>query len=136
LRQNFSALPLKSLVGRTFINHASVLIASEVSCIGRGVCAIRAKEGINQELLNIYIASMRRLIYNLGTGSTFPNVSISQLSEIQFAIPPATQQGCIKEKLYCLSDKAKILESIYQHKRDDLEELKKSILQKAFNGEL
>ena len=28
------------------------------------------------------------------------------------------------------------LEEVYQRKLDDLEELKKSILQKAFNGEL
>ncbi|GFP20562.1 hypothetical protein HKBW3S03_02065, partial [Candidatus Hakubella thermalkaliphila] len=31
LRQNFSALPLKPLVGRTFINHASVLAHGIVS---------------------------------------------------------------------------------------------------------
>lgn len=35
-----------------------------------------------------------------------------------------------------LSAETKRLEAIYQQKLNDLEELKKSILQKAFNGEL
>jgi hypothetical protein len=37
---------------------------------------------------------------------------------------------------YTLSEKTKKLEAIYQQHINDLEELKKSILQKAFNGEL
>ena len=76
-------------------------IASQVSCLGRGVCAIRAKKNVKQELLNIYIASMRRQIYDLGTGSTFPNVSANQLSEILLAIPPIQVQERMKS-IKCL----------------------------------
>ena len=45
-------------------------------------------------------------------------------------------QESIVQKLDALSTETKKLESIYQQKINDLEELKKSILQKAFNGEL
>ena len=42
----------------------------------------------------------------------------------------------IVRKIKELSNETKKLETIYQQKLNDLEELKKSILQKAFNGEL
>jgi len=45
-------------------------------------------------------------------------------------------QQAIVKKLDSLSSKTKKLETIYQQKIEDLEELKKSVLQKAFNGEL
>jgi len=47
-----------------------------------------------------------------------------------------SEQKAIVKKLDELVGKTKRLETIYQQKIDDLEELKKSILQKAFNGKL
>ncbi|MFZ1572309.1 MAG: restriction endonuclease subunit S, partial [Candidatus Kapaibacterium sp.] len=46
------------------------------------------------------------------------------------------EQQTIVQKLDALSAETKKLEIIYQQKINDLDELKKSILQKAFNGEL
>ena len=46
------------------------------------------------------------------------------------------EQQTIVQKLDALSAETKKLETIYQKKIEDLEELKKSILQKVFNGEL
>ncbi len=46
------------------------------------------------------------------------------------------EQQQIVKKLNNLSAETKKLEVIYQQKIKDLEELKKSVLQKAFNGEL
>jgi type I restriction enzyme S subunit len=46
------------------------------------------------------------------------------------------EQRAIVDKLDALSAETKKLETIYQQKLADLEELKKSVLQKAFNGEL
>ncbi len=46
------------------------------------------------------------------------------------------EQKQIVQKLDTLSAETKNLENIYQQKLEDLEEFKKSILQKAFNGEL
>jgi len=58
-------------------------IASQPSCIGRGVGVIRAKQDIEQRFLNILIASRRNQIYKMGTGATFPNVSGDQLKGIR-----------------------------------------------------
>ncbi len=46
------------------------------------------------------------------------------------------EQQSIVQKLDTLSAETKKLEAIYQQKLHDLEELKKSVLQKAFAGEL
>ncbi len=50
--------------------------------------------------------------------------------------PPLKKQQTIVQKLDALSAKTKQLEALYQQKINDLDELKKSILQKAFAGEL
>lgn len=51
-------------------------------------------------------------------------------------LPSIKQQQTIVQKLDALSLETKKLEAIYQKKINDLEELKKSVLQKAFAGEL
>ena len=66
-----------------------------------------------------------------------PVISNSSLKDVVLEFPKSlkTQQSIIK-KLDTLSAETKKLKAIYQQKIDNLEELKKSILQKAFNGEL
>ena len=54
---------------------------------------------------------------------------------ISFPKSLKTQQTIVR-KLDALSTETKKLEAIYQQKINDLEELKKSVLQKAFSGEL
>ncbi len=51
-------------------------------------------------------------------------------------VPPRSEQKNVIAKLDELSTETKNLEKIYQQKLADLEELKKSILSKAFKGEL
>ena len=104
------------------------------ACIGRGVAAIRYAK--NQYWLNYFILSSRKKIYDLGTGATFPNVSGEMLKNLIIPIPPLKTQQTIVQKLDALNAETKKLEAIYQQKLNDLEELKKSVLQKAFAGEL
>lgn len=65
-----------------------------------------------------------------------PKVNRDHLFAFNFFLPPVDEQKSIVKKLDLLSDKTKRLEEIYKQKLADLEELKKSILAKAFNGEL
>jgi type I restriction enzyme S subunit len=65
-----------------------------------------------------------------------PKVNREHLFAYRFNLPPLKTQQTIVKKLDALSAETKKLEAIYQQKLIDLEELKKSILQKAFNGEL
>ncbi|EDZ62934.1 type I restriction-modification system, S subunit [Sulfurimonas gotlandica GD1] len=65
-----------------------------------------------------------------------PKVNREHLFSYRFYLPPLSEQEQIVQKLNALSAETKRLETIYQKNIEDLEELKKSILQKAFNGEL
>jgi len=64
------------------------------------------------------------------------NINATKLKEYPINLPSLKEQQAIVSKLDALSEQTKNLESIYRLKIADLEELKKSILQKAFNGEL
>jgi type I restriction enzyme S subunit len=70
-------------------------------------------------------------------GSGVPNLHLEEIREVQINYPKSLkEQKKIVNRLDEISNETKKLESIYQQKLNDLEELKKSILQKAFNGEL
>ena len=104
------------------------------SCIGRGVASLRSET--NQEWVNQFINLNRDYIFSLGSGATFPNVSAKILADIAIPIPPPETQQAIVEKLDALSEETKRLEAIYERKKAALSELKQSLLQKAFAGEL
>ena len=70
------------------------------------------------------------------TGATVSGIKSKLLKEITIYIPSLDIQENIKEKLDVLKSQTQTLESNYQQELDALDELKKSILQKAFNGEL
>jgi type I restriction enzyme S subunit len=72
----------------------------------------------------------------LASGSVVKNISGDLVKKVLLLIPSLSEQQKIVQKLDALSAQTKRLEAIYQQKIDNLEELKKSILQKAFNGEL
>jgi type I restriction enzyme S subunit len=70
-------------------------------------------------------------------GATIARLYNSNLTSIKIVFPKSLQeQKNILKKINLLSSEAKRLEANYQQKINDLEELKKSVLQKAFSGEL
>ncbi len=73
---------------------------------------------------------------NLAAGSTVRNLNIGLVSSVSIPLPGIKEQKLIVEKLEAISFQTKKLEVIYKKKLEDLEELKKSILQKAFSGGL
>jgi restriction endonuclease S subunit len=66
-----------------------------------------------------------------------PVISNSSLKDVVLEFPKSLkEQKEIVNKFDALSAETKKLEAIYKQKINDLEELKKSVLQKAFSGEL
>ena len=65
-----------------------------------------------------------------------PGINRNDVYSMDVLIPPLPEQKQIVKKLDEISLESKKLESIYQKKLADLEELNKSILQKAFDGEI
>ena len=94
---------------------------------------------LNQTFLKYMLLSnpIRNRILDKGTGATVLGIKSSLLKKIEIYFPNSiNEQKKIVEKLDVLTIETKRLEAIYQQKIKDLEELKKSVLQKAFSGEL
>ncbi len=76
-------------------------------------------------------------IKSLAIGAAYSALTIEKLNKYEIAFPKTkTEQQTIVRQLDALRAETQKLEAVYQKKIDDLEELKKSILQKAFAGEL
>ncbi|WP_445722255.1 restriction endonuclease subunit S [Flavobacterium sp.] len=70
-------------------------------------------------------------------GATIARLYNSNLTSIKISFPKSIkEQQTIVSKLDALQEQTKKLEAVYTQKLQDLEELKKSMLQKAFSGEL
>lgn len=113
-----------------------VNFATQDICIGRGLAAIRTSEKMNYNLLFDFLLSIQdKLVGN--NGAVFNSINKTQIENISITIPKSLEeQKAIVSKLDNLSEQTKQLESIYTQKLSSLKELKQSILQKAFKGEL
>ncbi len=69
-------------------------------------------------------------------GTTQQFVGLGYLRNFKIIIPDLKTQKMVVKKLDTLSEQTKKLERVYKQKLADLEELKKSVLNKAFTGEL
>jgi type I restriction enzyme S subunit len=65
-----------------------------------------------------------------------PKLALERLKTINLAIPPIDVQETLSAKFNAVWLEAQRLDMIYQRKIASLDELKKSLLQKAFSGEL
>jgi type I restriction enzyme S subunit len=104
-----------------------------------GYFVLRAKEFLNNQLVYYFLLTygFNKQMEKLQKGASYPAVTDNEVKGITIPYPKSlNEQLAIVQKLDALSIQTKKLEAIYQQKIADLEELKKSILQKAFNGEL
>lgn len=109
--------------------------------VNQHVSIIRAKEEIIDPIfLNFLLISKYykdKLLFTGEQGATRQAITKVQLEVFKIAFPKSIkEQKSIINKLKAFTTETKKLEAIYQQKINDLEELKKSVLQKAFSGEL
>lgn len=71
-----------------------------------------------------------------GAGSTRAYIGITKQLQLRIALPPASEQGAIVHNLRVLNAEAIALQNTYSRKVVSLRELKRSLLQTAFSGEL
>ena len=104
----------------------------------KNVGLIKSSDNINMNYLLYYLKSslaMKYVLY-MSNGGAQEFVGLTALRSFPIPFPTLKEQNEIVGKLDALILETKKLEAIYQQKIDDLEELKKSILQKAFSGDL
>ena len=69
-------------------------------------------------------------------GSIMAGLNMGIISELPVRLPSLEVQAEIVKRFAGLSEETQRLETIYQHKLTALDELKKSLLHRAFNGDL
>lgn len=99
----------------------------------------RKERLIDADFLNYYLncKKTRKYGFSVMTSSVNQaNINGTKLKEYPIMLPPLTEQQRIVSRLDALAAETKKLETIYKQKLTNLEELKKSVLKKAFAGEL
>jgi type I restriction enzyme, S subunit len=99
----------------------------------------RNEDLLDADFLNYYLNSQMAIDYGktiVISSVNQANINGTKLKGYPVPSPKLTKQQEIVQKLDAISAEIKKLEVIYLKKIDDLKELKKSILQKAFRGEL
>jgi type I restriction enzyme S subunit len=106
--------------------------------LGKSACYFNLKENVDNGFVKYVLSSPYFINYahREATGATIKNVSLKTMREFKVPLPPLKEQQTIVRQLDALRAETQKLEAIYQQKLLNLEELKKSVLQKAFAGEL
>jgi type I restriction enzyme S subunit len=107
------------------------------ACFPDSVIGIEVNEKFaDRNFVEYLLQSFKVKIQSLGKGSAQANINMGTFENELFPFPSVKQQQTIVTKLDALREQTKKLEAVYEQKLQDLEELKKSVLQKAFSGEL
>jgi len=107
------------------------------ACFPDSVIGIEVNEKVaDREFVEYLLQSFKVRIQALGKGSAQANINLGTFENELFPFPPVSEQKEIVDKLNQLYNECERLENVFLRKIYDLEELKKSILQKAFAGEL
>ncbi|WP_428330321.1 restriction endonuclease subunit S [Mucilaginibacter sp.] len=110
-------------------------IAGFTACLGRGVAAIRATS-VEQSFLNHYFNFSTRKIFDMGTGTTFPNVSHDQLADLPIPVMSDLEQKQIVQEIEYRITTAENLEETILKNLKKVQIYRQIILTKAFEGEL
>ncbi len=124
------------LIGRTLL---AANIQGQVSHSGFTIrVRLNSKNALPNYLCRfLKTQKTRKELVDSGNGVGIRSLNQGSLSELKIPFPTSiNEQEIIIEKLDLISEQSQRLEAIYQKKLEDFEELKKSILQKAFAGEL
>ncbi|MDB4390691.1 restriction endonuclease subunit S [Akkermansiaceae bacterium] len=109
-----------SIIGKTWINnHAHVL---------------KFENKTSQLFVEHYLNSITLAPYVSGMAQ--PKLNQKALNGILIPVPPIETQKQIVRSLHSLEEQTKRLQALYTQKLNDLKELKQSLLQQAFAGEL
>jgi len=106
--------------------------------IASSLVIVRHNANVMHKFLLAYFASKlcSEMIDRYSNGAAQPNLSAKSLSQFLIPFPSLNEQERIVKSIDTYSVEIKKLEIVYKQKLAELEELKKSILQNAFNGEL
>ena len=118
-------------------NIAETGILNFDACFPDSVIGLVANPKIaDTNFVEYLLQSFKAVLQAKGKGSAQANINMATFEHERFPFPSVSEQKTIVKKLDALAEQTKKLEGIYGQKLADIEELKKSVLKKAFAGEL
>jgi type I restriction enzyme, S subunit len=117
--------------GKVGFNHAG-----HTFLLNQRVGKFEPSSSLNINYLFYYLKTKVDENLTKAAGAAQPNLSTKQIKELQLVLPPLPDQERIVAMLDETSETRDSLQSQYQQKNDSLSQLKQSLLQKAFTGEL
>jgi len=121
------------------MGEVGMLLTDDQVFLGQRIVSYRTDSNkLNNKFLLYALQSndLQRQIKAFASGSTVQHMRVPDTKNLRIAIPSLSVQKQVVQNLDVLLFQAQRLEAIYQQKLAALNELKQSILQKAFTGEL
>ena len=100
------------------------------------VITVNEKQKVLYRYLYFQLLKSLKEFKEMSVGANTRFLKLGMIQGLKIALPTIEEQQTIVRQLDALRAETQKLEAVYQKKIADLEELKKSILQKAFAGEL
>jgi type I restriction enzyme S subunit len=109
---------------------------SKVYYLNQRVGKFEPTEKLNKHFLYHFLSTKVEENLRISAGTAQPNLSTEQIKGFVLPLPSVDEQERIVDALETLSKETQRLIRLYERKLAALEELKKSLLHQAFNGEL
>ena len=108
------------------------------SLLVQRIARLRCLASLDTHFLSILIGSksFERYVLSIQTGSGVPHISPTQIRDFKIPLPDIDTQAQIVERLMIVKNGSNDLSEAHSKKLQDLDDLRQSLLQKAFAGEL
>ena len=129
---------LTNIVGAS-IGRTAIYDRDDIANINQAVCMIRCE---SQKLSNEYLAYLLnspylvKILHDNEIDNARANLSLGFFRGLEIPLPSLEEQSRLVSCIAEFKCSQELMESLYQDKLNSLDELKKSLLQKAFSGEL
>ncbi len=108
----------------------TIAISNHEACIGRGICALRAAKGNNQDYLYQWMLWYEPRWSSLSQGSTFESVNSTDIKSLKLILPSFIEQQAIANILTTADQEIDAL----QKRLDHLKLEKKALMQQLLTG--
>ncbi|EBD1887397.1 restriction endonuclease subunit S [Campylobacter jejuni] len=134
---NAILLPINSVIFSSRASIGEISIAKVETATNQGYKNFICDESIlYYEFLYFALKHFTKEIELLAQGTTYKEVSKAKIKDFKIPLPPLKEQEQITKHLDFIFEKAKALKELYTKELKDYEELKQSLLNKAFKGNL
>ena len=111
-----------------------VAIAKNEICTNQGFKSIVPKAFVNSEFLYYQLKSLKNTLQNLGSGTTFKELSAKKLATVQVVIPSLEEQKSIVSKIEELFSKLDASVAELKTAKEKLKVYRQAVLKEAFTG--